>query len=233
MKRLITVFLLLALLSFCACAQSPTYINTATTTTNFFIVDQGFAMVDIRYMGYAEQTTGASVSIEIERLDGDVWHSVVSETYFSEGYYDTDQYTYRVDRLGTYRLTATYLVSGKDGTVDTVVARREYTISEGITCPRGGEIAFCNYEPVSDCTKPLVCKRCGESPKDTKDAVHIMGSPVVDRDEKYHYKQCLHTTVLGLKCTVYGQEKHEYADNTCLVCGYIRHHASMEAEKKN
>ncbi len=223
MRRIFPTLLLVSLLILCSCEQVPIYNNTATTTTNFFIFDQGIAIVDVRYMGYQDQTVGADISVTIDVLDDhDIWRPMISEEYTADGYYHANQYQYQVERLGTYRLTVRYLVSGKDATTDTIVVEKMYTISQGINCPRGGATAFCLYEPTDDCTAPIVCRRCGQSPADMKYTTHIMRGIIVDRDETYHYRQCYHTTALGQQCTVYREEKHEYSGDSkvCLVCGY-------------
>ncbi|MBQ9748797.1 MAG: hypothetical protein IJV98_08435 [Clostridia bacterium] len=234
MKRILMLGLILAMLSGVACDREPVYINTATTTTDFCILDQGVAVVDTRYMGYRGQTEGATVSVTVELLDEHGrFRSVISETYSAEGYYHVEQRRYRIERLGTYRLIVTYLVSGVDGSTDTVTTTREYTISEGAVCPRGSGIAFCVLDPVPDCAAPVVCLRCGQTPEDMRQTVRIMqsmGGVIADRDETYHYKQCFHTTALGVPCTAHGREEHIYSDGVCTVCQYARTRLSRRTE---
>ncbi len=90
--------------------------NTAMTSTNFVISDTGMATVNFEYYGYEGITTGATVTILIEKRNLlFFWPDVVEKTYTVTGYsYDNVLY-YQLEETGTYRCTVTYTVSGTGG----------------------------------------------------------------------------------------------------------------------
>ena len=95
--------------------------NTSFHNTAFNISANGIAMVDVEYLGYENITTGATITVKIEKRNLLVfWKDVVEETYTVSGvsYYDT--YTYQLDKTGTYRCTVEYVISGTGGADDVI-----------------------------------------------------------------------------------------------------------------
>ncbi|MBQ9748798.1 MAG: hypothetical protein IJV98_08440 [Clostridia bacterium] len=212
------------MLFFCACAPTEyVYHNTATVTTNFFITELGLMVIDVRYMGYRDRTAGAEISLAVEERMGDgTWSALFTKSYAVEGYCYTEQYTDWVGHLGTYRLTACYLVLGRDGSTDTITATREYVLSEGVVCSAAANGVLCRYLPNADCTAPGVCERCKTVPEKMKQSAHFPSGEVVYWDETYHYCRCDHVTPFGDPCTYIGGREHSFSEQVrgCLYCGY-------------
>ena len=98
---------------------TPRNNNTAITTTGFSISDSGKATVDIYYGGYQNVTTGATITIKIEKRNLLVfWNEVVSDTITATGEYYYDTLYYQLEKSGTYRCTVVYTVSGLGGADD-------------------------------------------------------------------------------------------------------------------
>ena len=95
--------------------------NTATTFTDFAIVDDGTAIVNVNYTGYSDVTTGATIKITIEKKTLlFFWNDVISETYTVNGYRYTNEYCYQLEDTGTYRCTVEYVISGTGGADDVI-----------------------------------------------------------------------------------------------------------------
>ena len=95
--------------------------NTRFHNTGFDISSNGIAMVDVEYLGYENITTGATITVKIEKRNLLVfWKDIVEETYTVSGvsYYDT--YTYQLDKTGTYRCTVEYVIHGTGGADDVI-----------------------------------------------------------------------------------------------------------------
>lgn len=95
--------------------------NTASTHTEFFISSDGMATVGLYYSGYTNITTGATITITIEKRNLlFFWSDVVSETITVSGDYYSNELTYQLDSTGTYRCTVEYVVSGTGGADDVI-----------------------------------------------------------------------------------------------------------------
>lgn len=99
--------------------------NTLMTSTNFVISDTGLATVAFEYYGYEGITTGAKITVLIEKRNLlFFWPDVVEKTYTVTGYsYDNVLY-YQLEEKGTYRCTVTYTVSGTGGEDDVIPFER-------------------------------------------------------------------------------------------------------------
>ena len=95
--------------------------NTLFTDTRFTITDQGAATVDIQYNGYPDITTGATITIKIEKRYLLIfWNELISETITVTGDYYFDSLNYQFTKSGTYRCTVVYTVSGSGGPDDVI-----------------------------------------------------------------------------------------------------------------
>ena len=95
--------------------------NTALTSTSFHISDSGLATVNVKYNGYPDITTGATITIKIEKRTLLVfWNDVVSDTITVTGEYYHDALNYQLEKSGTYRCTVVYTVSGSGGADDVI-----------------------------------------------------------------------------------------------------------------
>ncbi len=219
-QKITAVLLLLLLLASCT-KETSIYNNTATTTTNLAITEQGMAVIDTRYMGYRDKTTGASIHIRVEEqaMEGE-WLTVSEHTIHTDSYYHNEQYLCWVSHLGTYRATVEYLIFGADGSTDTIRAERAYTLSHGLICSEGENGELCLYEPIADCTTPGICERCKSIPQRLISEYHSPAGNPVMWDESYHYKACSHTTPFGDLCSYIEAFPHKMVGANCWYCPY-------------
>lgn len=97
--------------------------NTSYTDTSFSISTSGMASVKVKYEGYANVTTGATIEITIKKRFLLVfWTTEIEEEYTV---YGTDyDHTYYYDLTefgsGTYKCLVTYTVSGSGGADDVI-----------------------------------------------------------------------------------------------------------------
>ena len=97
--------------------------NTGLTSTNFNISSSGRATVDIYYSGYPNITTGATITIKIEKRNLLVfWKDVINDsiTVTGESYNNSIYYYLQSFGTGTYRCTVVYTVSGSGGADDVI-----------------------------------------------------------------------------------------------------------------
>ena len=95
--------------------------NTAITDTIFTISDSGMAAVAVQYHGYQNITTGATITIKIEKRNLLVfWNEVVSDTITVTGDCYLNEFYYQLEKSGTYRCTVVYTVSGHGGADDVI-----------------------------------------------------------------------------------------------------------------
>ena len=126
MKRKISLFLVFIFLA-CSLLQ-PTILasdisllnnNTFLTSTNFVILDTGEAIVAVNYEGYTDITTGATITIKIEKKTLlFFWSDVIDETITAVGESYFNEFHYQLEDKGTYRCTVVYTVSGTGGADD-------------------------------------------------------------------------------------------------------------------
>ena len=95
--------------------------NTSSTRTCFNISADGVANVDVNYRGYQNVTTGATITVKIEKRNLLVfWKDIVEETYYISGSSYINTYVYQLEKTGTYRCTVEYVISGAGGADDVI-----------------------------------------------------------------------------------------------------------------
>lgn len=95
--------------------------NTMTTSTSFDISTDGEARVYVDYTGYADITTGATITITLEKRNLlFFWSDVNTDTIMVEGYRYDDIIYYQLEESGTYRCTVEYVISGTGGADDVI-----------------------------------------------------------------------------------------------------------------
>ena len=125
---LLFVFLFVALVPF-----SVSAIGTMTRTNNvysadtrFTISDGGDATITLSYEGYPNITTGATISVKIEkRVLFAFWDEVVSRTFTVTGEQYYTSLIYQLDKKGTYKCTVEYVISGAGGADDVITYEAE------------------------------------------------------------------------------------------------------------
>ena len=126
MKKKICLLLVLAFVfasvsqfSVLASDIMPLNNNTLAVNTNFIISDTGEAVVSVKYEGYPNITTGATISIKIEKRNFlFFWSDVVEDTIIVNDSYYVNVLRYQLEDTGTYRCTVEYVVSGTGGADD-------------------------------------------------------------------------------------------------------------------
>jgi len=105
---------------------APYFNNTATTTTGFDIDESGIAWVSAMYNGYTGITTGATITIKLEKKFLWWWNDVDNgwpdNTYVVE-FTDVDNfvnYSLQLSKTGTYRATVVYTIYGTAGDPDVI-----------------------------------------------------------------------------------------------------------------
>lgn len=97
--------------------------NVLSTYTRFSISSAGTSSVTVKYTGYANITTGATIDITIKK-NTFLWFTttVVDETYniAAESYINTYQYDLSSFGSGTYTCNVTYTISGSGGADDVI-----------------------------------------------------------------------------------------------------------------
>lgn len=118
---LVFVFVSIAQFSVLASDIMPLNNNTNLTKTRFAISDTGDAAVTVNYEGYPNVTTGAVISIKIEKRNFLLfWTDVVEETITVNNYYYENAFYYQLEDTGTYRCTVEYVISGTGGADDVI-----------------------------------------------------------------------------------------------------------------
>ena len=93
--------------------------NTGMMNSSFVITETGEAIVGVNYEGYTGVTTGATITIKIEkRTLLFFWSDVVDETITAVGDRYFKEFYYQLEDKGTYRCTVVYTVSGTAGADD-------------------------------------------------------------------------------------------------------------------
>lgn len=123
---LVFVFASVTQLSVLASDIMPLNNNTNLTKTKFVISDTGDAIVTVKYEGYPNITTGAIISIKIEKRNLLLfWTDVVEETITVNNYYYANALHYQLEDTGTYRCTVEYVISGTGGADDVITYEHE------------------------------------------------------------------------------------------------------------
>ncbi len=93
--------------------------NTNLTRTAFTITDTGEAIVSLSYYGYPNVTTGATITVKIEKRSMLIfWTDIITETVTVQGENYVKELSYQLENTGTYRCTVEYVVSGTGGADD-------------------------------------------------------------------------------------------------------------------
>ena len=115
------VFASMAQFSVLASDIMPLNNNTNLTKTRFSISDTGEAVVSLNFEGYPNVTTGATISIKIEKRNFLLfWTDVLEETITVNNYYYASAFHYQLEDSGTYRCTVEYVISGTGGADDVI-----------------------------------------------------------------------------------------------------------------
>ena len=95
--------------------------NSNLIQTEFSISDTGDAAVVVNYEGYPNVTTGATISIKIEKRNLLVfWSDVIEDTIVVNGSHYANELHYQLNKTGTYRCTVEYVISGTGGADDVI-----------------------------------------------------------------------------------------------------------------
>ncbi len=93
--------------------------NTLIVDTIFAIKETGEAVVLVNYEGYKNITTGATITIKIEKKTLlFFWSDVIDETITVVGESYFNEFHYQLEDKGTYRCSVVYTVSGTGGADD-------------------------------------------------------------------------------------------------------------------
>ena len=93
--------------------------NTLIVDTIFVITETGEAILAVNYEGYPKITTGATITIKIEKKTLlFFWSDVIDETITAVGDSYFNEFHYQLEDKGTYRCTVVYTVSGTGGADD-------------------------------------------------------------------------------------------------------------------
>ena len=118
---LVFVFSSIAQFSVLASDVMPLNNNTNLTKTRFLITDTGDAIVTVNYEGYPNITTGATISIKIEKRNLLLfWNEVMEETIYVNDSRYYEELHYQLQETGTYRCKIEYVVSGIGGADDVI-----------------------------------------------------------------------------------------------------------------
>ena len=118
---LVFVFASIAQFSVLASDVMPLNNNTNLTKTRFLITDTGDAIVTVNYEGYPNITTGATISIKIEKRNLLLfWNEVMEETIYVNDSRYYEELHYQLQETGTYRCKIENVVSGIGGADDVI-----------------------------------------------------------------------------------------------------------------
>ena len=126
---LLFVFANVAQISVLASDIMPLNNNTGLTKTRFVITDTGDAIVSVKYEGYPNITTGATITIKIEKRSFLMfWSDVVEEIITVSDTFYFNELHYQLEDTGTYRCTVEYVISGSGGADDVITyeEKQEY-----------------------------------------------------------------------------------------------------------
>ena len=126
MKRAISLFVCFVIIFSIGCITvsatnegiSPRFNNVATTEAVFNIDSNGNANISVGYTGYKGITTGARITILLEKRNLLVfWKDIEEWVITSDEYFDSFYRTCAVSS-GKYRVTVTFEISGTGGSTD-------------------------------------------------------------------------------------------------------------------
>lgn len=114
---MVVTLVLSVITPFSASAATPRLNNTHMTNDNFFIKD-GVATVAVAYTGYSNLTTGALVTIQLQRKSLLWWSDVCTWTISFAGWTNSTTKTTQLSKTGEYRAIIEYTISGSGGADD-------------------------------------------------------------------------------------------------------------------
>ncbi|MBO5312837.1 MAG: hypothetical protein J6B29_02615 [Clostridia bacterium] len=109
----------------------PCFNNTITTNTNFSIDENGLATVSLRYFGYQNITTGATITCKIQMKVSSSWTDVAGASWTDEvsGSTYITSHPFQLTSKGTYQLVYEYVIRGTGGADDVISNTIEKTYS--------------------------------------------------------------------------------------------------------
>lgn len=109
--------------------MEPMYNNTLKTTTIFSLSGTSTATVEASYRGVNGITTGATITVKVQRLVGYMWADVLGATWSDSvtGYNGSVFHSVTLSEAGEYRAIVTYTVSGTGGSPDVITETEELT----------------------------------------------------------------------------------------------------------
>lgn len=101
---------------------APCFNNTIQATSNFNISESGLATVNLKYIGYPNTATGATITCSIEKSTSSGWVTVSGASWTDEvtGFTNTVQHTVQLTSRGTYRMVYEYEIRGTGGAADII-----------------------------------------------------------------------------------------------------------------
>ena len=126
MKRIISVLICFVIIASIGCVTAnaanegimPCFNNVASTEADFYIDSNGNANVQVGYVGYEGITTGARITILLEKRNLLVFWKDVEEWVITSSDYYGDYFRSCAVSEGTYRVTITFEISGTGGATD-------------------------------------------------------------------------------------------------------------------
>lgn len=122
------IFVFVNIMQFAVLASDimPLNNNVLSTKTRFTISDTGEAIVSLNFEGYPNVTTGATISISIEKRNFlFFWSNIIEETITVEGSDYFEELQYQLEDSGTYKCTVEYVISGTGGADDVITYEEE------------------------------------------------------------------------------------------------------------
>ena len=122
------IFVFVNIMQFAVLASDimPLNNNVLSTKTRFTISDTGEAIVSLNFEGYPNVTTGATISISIEKRNFlFFWSNIIEETITVEGSDHFEELQYQLEDSGTYKCTVEYVISGTGGADDVITYEEE------------------------------------------------------------------------------------------------------------
>ena len=101
---------------------APCFNNTIQATSNFNISESGLATVNLKYIGYPNTATGATITCSVEKSTSSGWVTVNGASWTDEvtGFTNTVQHTVQLTSRGTYRMVYEYEIRGTGGAADII-----------------------------------------------------------------------------------------------------------------
>lgn len=109
----------------------PCFNNTITTSTHFTIDENGLATIGLRYVGYQNCATSATISCKIQKKGFFGWSDVseASWVYECSSYMYNTSLTFQLTSTGTYQLVYEYVIRGTGGADDVITGTTQETYS--------------------------------------------------------------------------------------------------------